>query len=223
MEVKKLSNYKLGILGGMGPLATVKLYERIVNKTKASCDQEHIEMVILNKCSIPDRTLALTANGTDPLPYLNEGIEELISLGCKYFCIPCNTAHAYKDRFKNLEKIEFIDMIEEAKKYLSSLKKDICVFCTNGTRKVNVYDAPFLVYPDISMQDDIMQIVTDTKAGVDCFDRLYGFIKKVNKPVLLACTEFSIYYDRLLKCSDIEVYDAMDILVNKIIEKCQSK
>lgn len=216
--MEKLSNYKVGILGGMGPLATVTLYERIVNRTKANFDQEHIEMVILNKCSIPDRTLALTKGQKDPLPYLNEGINELISLGCKYFVMPCNTAHAYKDRFNNLDKIIFIDMIEETKQYLSKLSKDIYVFCTNGTREVNIYNAPYLKYPNISLQDDIMDIITKTKAGINKIDDLVKLIKIVNKPVLLACTEFSIYYDRLKELKDIEVYDAMEILVNKIIE-----
>ena len=215
--MEKLSNYKVGILGGMGPLATVKLYERIVNKTKANFDQEHIEMVILNKCSIPDRTLALTKGGKDPLPYLNEGINELISLGCKYFVMPCNTAHAYKNQFNNLDKIEFLDMVSGAIDYLSKLGKDIYVFCTNGTRSVNVYNAPFLKYVDINLQDSIMDIITQTKAGKDEFDKLLKYIRTVNAPVLLACTEYSIYYDRLKEVSDIEVYDAMEILVDRII------
>ena len=215
--MERLSNYKVGILGGMGPLATVTLYDRIVQRTKASCDQEHIEMVVLNKCSIPDRTKALTENGIDPLPYLNEGIDDLIKLGCKYFIMPCNTAHAFKKGFKNLDKISFIDMIDETINYLSKLKKDVYAFCTNGTRKVNVYNASFLKYPDIIYQDKIMNVVTNTKAGMDEFDNLLKLIRLVNKPVLLACTEFSIYYDRLKKIDDIEVYDAMEILVNKVL------
>jgi len=217
-------NYKLGILGGMGPLATVKMYERIVNKTKAQFDQDHIEMVILNKCSIPDRTLALTQNGEDPLSYLNEGIEELIKMGCEYFAMPCNTAHAYAGRLQNLDKIKMINMIEETNKYFEKNQKKVVVFCTNGTREVNVYQGPNFRYPDMKYQNAIMQIVTDTKSGKDCLEDLLKKIIEVNQPVLLAWTEFSIYYDRLKELEEelvgIEVYDAMEILIDAIIDKC---
>lgn len=218
--------YSLGILGGMGPLATSTLYQRIISKTKVSCDQEHIEMVVLNKCSIPDRTKALLDNGENPIPKINEGINELISLGCRYFIIPCNTAHCFKKSFNNLDKITFIDMISETQKLLKGLEKKILVLCTDGTKKLDIYGNGLNVfYPESYFQAIIMNIITKTKAGEDA----YFLLKKVildfnNSPLLLACTELSIYYERLKKDSDLSnvvIYDALEILAQRAIEECQ--
>lgn len=218
--------YQLGILGGMGPLATATLFEKIVLRTKASCDQDHIQMVVLDKASIPDRTRAILYNEPSPLPKLNEGIEELISLDCKYFIMPCNTAHAFSKDFKNLDKIEFINMIEETKKKLSKSNQTFYVFCTDGTREVNVYDAPFLKYPDKDTQKKVMDIITRTKAGSDEFENLVKLIKEFNNNVLLACTELSIYFDKIYKMDrsgkefkNILIEDAMDILIDSVFDK----
>ncbi len=211
--------YKLGILGGMGPAATSKLFQRIIDKTTASSDQEHIEMVILNKCSIPDRTKALLNHEESPIDKINEGIEELIKLNCEYFIIPCNTAHAYKKEFKNLDKIKFIDMIDNSIDYVHNLQEEAVVLCTNGTRKVNVYNDPLLTYPDDKTQDKVMEIVTNIKAGLDQREELNKIIKDLDKNVLLACTELSIYYGNLN--SNHYILDSMELLIDKIIEICK--
>ena len=69
--------YDLGIIGGMGSEATVEIYKRIINRTKHTCDQEHMKIVILNNSIIPDRTNCILNNGENPLPYLNESIKDL--------------------------------------------------------------------------------------------------------------------------------------------------
>ena len=113
--------------------------------------------------------------------------------------MPCNTAHAFSKDFKNLDKIEFINMIEETKKKLSKSNQTFYVFCTDGTREVNVYDAPYLKYPDKDTQKKVMDIITRTKAGSDEFENLVKLIKEFNNNVLLACTELSIYFDKIYK------------------------
>lgn len=54
----------LGVIGGMGPLATQVFYKRIIDRTEAACDQEHIDMIILNHASMPDRTAAIRTGDT---------------------------------------------------------------------------------------------------------------------------------------------------------------
>lgn len=218
-------SYKLGILGGMGPSATITLYQKIVNKTVACNDQEHLEMVVLNKCSIPDRTKALVNGGDDPLPKLNEGINELIKLGCKYFIVPCNTAHAYKNKFNNLDKIEFIDMIDETLSVLESVPENICLLCTYGTREVNVYGkGKKIVYPNDVIQKKVMDVITNTKAGKNEKDNLKEIIKAIdNKNILFGCTELSIYYDGLKKDDELKdfiIFDALEILAVAALKKC---
>ena len=217
-------NYKLGILGGMGPSATCSLYQRIIDHTKADFDQDHIKMVILNNCDTPDRTLALTENGIDPLSYLNDGIKTLVSLGCEYFVIPCNTAHAFSKDFIMQDKIIFINMIEEVNKKLEKYQdKKVCVLCTNGTRMTHIYDSPNLDINYPHNQDLVMQVITNTKAGIDELNELQNIIDKEKEIdiFLLACTELSLYKDRLK--TDKIIIDAMDVLVESIIKACNKE
>lgn len=217
--------YKLGILGGMGPLATCKLYEKIINKTYANCDQDHIEMVIINKCSIPDRTKAIFDNGDNPILKINEGIDELIKNGCENFIIPCNTAHYFKDKFDLQGKINFIDMIEETKSFLEENYKNskICVLATNGTVKTNIYGKNTnldINYPNEIIQKQVMDIIYKTKSGNDMCLELQKIIdNKEYDLYLLACTELSIYNERL----NGNTLDAMDVLVSSVIRKCGKK
>ena len=215
--------YKLGVLGGMGPVATADLYKRISEHTKASSDQDHIKMVILNDCDTPDRTKALLDNGESPVNALNEGINTLISLGCEYFIIPCNTAHAYSKDFNNLDKIKFISMTNETKNELKEKYqgKKVCVLCTNGTKATKIYEDKDLDINYPHNQDDVMDVVTNTKAGIDDIKKIQRIVKEEEKNYdifLLACTELSSYKNRI-KTKRI-VLDAMDILVYKTIKAC---
>ena len=90
---------KLGIIGGMGPEATVDFYHKIVNHTVASIDQEHIDIVILNHASIIDRTYALK-NGLEQvlINSLLEDIRIMENLNVKNIAIPCNTCHTILDK-----------------------------------------------------------------------------------------------------------------------------
>lgn len=220
--------YKLGILGGMGPLATAKLYEMIINKTEASCDQEHLELVILNNCTIPDRTDAIINNGVDPVSKLNEGINTLENIGCEYFVIPCNTAHFFKNRLI-MKNIQMIDMIDEALLKIKKINKDakVCVLCTDGTRKSKVYEKDSSVninYPKDEIQKKVMEVIYQTKAGFDkekLLTEIFMEEKKNFDIFLLACTELSIYYEKYR--NNPFIIDAMDNLSEVIISKCGKK
>ena len=223
--------YKLGILGGMGPEATSILFSKLVENVDAKNDQEHIECVVLNKCSIPDRTEALVNNGADPLPKLNEGINELIKLDCEYFLMPCNTAHSFKDGFENLDKIKFIDMVDTAKNYVSDFCKDsgeeVTLFCTKGTTKADIYNSEYIAYPSEDVQNEVMDIITSVKSGNDESENLKELVIRENKPVMFACTELSIYYEELNQyfkenpIGNVTLFDTMDILINRAIELCK--
>ena len=216
-------SYKLGILGGMGPSATASLYQRIIDHTKASKDQDHIKMVILNNVDIPDRTLALLEGKENPLPKLNEGIDTLVKLECEYFVIPCNTAHAYAKQFNLQGKIKFISMVDTVHQELLTNypNKKICLLGTNGTKEAHVYERKDININYPLHQDEAMQVVTNTKAGLNELERLQKIINEEEKNCdlfLLACTENSLYKDKLK--SKKVIIDAMDLLVKEIIKKC---
>ena len=86
----------LGIIGGMGPLSAVKLFERIVLLTDANCDQEHLRIFIDNNTSIPDRTDYILGNiSDDPREQLIQSAQKLQAIGADYLAICCNTAHYF--------------------------------------------------------------------------------------------------------------------------------
>lgn len=85
----------IGIIGGMGPLATADLFRKIVTHTQATCDQDHLHVIIDNNTAIPDRTAALLRGGEDPLPQMQKSARMLESDGADCLIMPCNTAHFF--------------------------------------------------------------------------------------------------------------------------------
>jgi len=87
----------LGVLGGMGPLASAQFMLRLTLLTAAARDQDHIPAVLWSDPRVPDRTGNRLAGGEDPLPWLLHGIAGLKQAGCGAIAIPCNTAHGWYD------------------------------------------------------------------------------------------------------------------------------
>ncbi len=214
--------YKLGIIGGMGPLATSELFRRIVLKTDAKFDREHIKIAILNNPSIPDRTQAIVAGGNSPVPYLNEAIADLKKLGAEYVIMPCNTAHYFVDKV-DFQGLKFINMVEETLNYLKEKHSDkkIIVLSTSGTNVANVYRSKDLniSYADYMSQKSLDQFIYQIKEGYDLEAiaiRLKKMLADKSIVYVLACTELSLLKEYL---KEYIIVDAMDILVLKTIEK----
>src|SRR5215831_17178870 len=91
----------LGVLGGMGPLASAHFMVRLTLLTPADRDQDHIPTVLWSDPRIPDRTVEDPTGDADPLPWLRRGISGLRDAGCGAIAIPCNTAHRWYDAMRN--------------------------------------------------------------------------------------------------------------------------
>ena len=87
----------LGVLGGMGPLASAHFMVRLTLLTPAERDQDHIPTILWSDPRVPDRTRGKLAGGDDPLPWLLRGIRGLRQAGVEAIAIPCNTAHGWYD------------------------------------------------------------------------------------------------------------------------------
>ncbi len=221
--------YDLGIVGGMGPEATAELFRRIVKLTKASCDQEHLSICILNQTKIPDRTLHIVNNDPSPLELLKQTVDELKLIGVKRFIMPCNTAHYFASEVSN-RGIQLIDMIETTKDYIRICygEANICVLSSSGTAKAHVYQGKNLFYPDSNIQNQIMNTITSIKGNTKDIDinrdRLISIMKTIKKNYgdcifILACTEISTALSDLKLC-DIEYVDAMEVLAIQSIIQC---
>ena len=134
----------LGVLGGVGPLATIYFADLVVKMTDAKTDQEHISMVILNHGAIPDRTdYILDHSKPNPLPVMIADAKKLQAAGCDYIVIPCNTAHYLYDEIQKNVDIPIINIIEETVKYAIKTVpglKTLGVLATEGTIKSGSYE-----------------------------------------------------------------------------------
>lgn len=104
----------LGVLGGMGPLASAQFMLRLTLLTPASRDQEHIPAVLWSDPRVPDRTVGRLSGAADPLPWLLRGINGLRQAGCGAIAIPCNTAHAWYEPMLQAASMPILHIVDAA-------------------------------------------------------------------------------------------------------------
>ena len=104
----------LGVLGGMGPLASAQFMLRLTLLTPAARDQEHLPALLWSDPRIPDRSAARLAGGADPLPWMRRGIAGLQAAGCGAIAIPCNTAHGWFDALQAATPLPILHIVDAA-------------------------------------------------------------------------------------------------------------
>ena len=104
----------LGVLGGMGPLASAQFMLRLTLLTPATRDQEHIPTVLWSDPRVPDRTVGKLSGGADPLPWLLRGVAGLQHAGCGAIAIPCNTAHGWYDAMRDAARVPILHIVDAA-------------------------------------------------------------------------------------------------------------
>ena len=104
----------LGILGGMGPLATADFYAKLIAQTPAARDQDHVPVVIYAVPQVPDRTAALLRGGATPVPALLAGLRTLVAAGAQAIAMPCNTAHAWFDELAAQSPVPLLHIADAA-------------------------------------------------------------------------------------------------------------
>ncbi len=235
MEIKTL-----GILGGVGPLASVRFSEMMINMTDAKTDQEHIPLLMFNDNTIPDRTsFILGRSSIDPVPKMINGIKKLVDFGSDYIVITCNTAHYFYNQLQASASVPVVNMIEEAVT-ASILKKQgvkkIGVLATDGTIESGVYRKVIeergltCVVPSKKSQSIVMDIIyNQVKAGEDV--DVHSFLKIIDElrhdgcdVIILGCTELSVINsDNNLTLHSGDIVDAMEALAQKCITLCGKK
>ncbi|MBR1780405.1 MAG: aspartate/glutamate racemase family protein [Oscillospiraceae bacterium] len=225
----------LGVLGGVGPMATVYFADLVVRMTEAETDQDHISMVILNHPTIPDRTAyILDHSKPNPVPVMVEDARRLEADGCDYIVIPCNTAHYFYDEIQRNVRVPILNILEETVRACQETVpnlKTIGVLATDGTIQSHAYQNIIerhgltCIVPEPGDQASLMTIIYEqVKAGrpVDLFEfhRIIGEMKKRGcDAVILGCTELSIIHrDANLRRPD--VVDSMECLARSSILAC---
>lgn len=200
----------IGILGGMGPMATVNLAGAIVENTLAECDQQHPPVIVDSNTRIPDRTAYLVGKSSeDPRVELLAAATRLEKSGAACIIMPCNTAHAFYEDISAKVSIPFLHMIEETAKWITEkypVQKRIGVLATQGTYRANVYRDGLRKYgltqvvPDQRGQDEVTRVIYEgVKANSFSFDfsgyqKVIEDLKAINNVeiVILGCTELSV-------------------------------
>lgn len=224
----------VGVIGGVGPMATVYYMQRVIEMTAANCDQEHINMLVFNDCDIPDRTAFITEQSSDnPLPVMIEDAKRLEAAGCDFVVIPCNTAHYFYDELEQSVHIPVVNIVEETIRYAKARVLNLqCVgiLATTGTIVTGTYqkyaEAAGLtaVIPDADSQEALMRIIYDgVKAGRPVsraeFDAVANALRAQGAQCLiLGCTELSVL-KRDLPIDDPDVLDSIDVLASETVRR----
>ncbi len=224
----------VGVIGGVGPMATVYYMQRVIEMTKADCDQDHINMLVMNDCDIPDRTAFITEKSPDnPLPVMVEDAKRLEHAGCDFVVIPCNTAHYFYDELQHAVDIPVVNIVSETIRYAKEMTKDLkCVgiLATTGTIVTGTYQkyAQEAGLDAVILNDDaqakLMHIIYDcVKAGKPVpradFDEVANALRAQGAQVLiLGCTELSVL-KRDLPITEEDVLDSIDVLASETVRR----
>lgn len=220
----------IGIIGGMGPLATVDIFNKIVRYTKAKSDQEHVRICIDSNPRIPDRTKAILFGGPSPVPELALSARRLENMGSDVLIIPCNTAHYYFEQVAQAVNIPILHMIKETAQAIK--QKGIArvgVLATEGTVKAGVYENALLshgiktVYPNPSEQETVTEVIykgvkalnTEYPVG-DFKNAVRHLFENGAEVVVLGCTELPLAFE--MYGLNYPHIDPTLILVKKAIE-----
>jgi aspartate racemase len=198
----------LGVLGGMGPLASAQFMLRLTQLTPATRDQDHIPTVLWSDPRVPDRTAGRLSDGTDPLPWLLRGIEGLRRAGCSAIAVPCNTAHGWYDEMQAAAQMPILHIVDAAGVELHRLgisRGIIGVMGTQATLAMRLYQNRLgaqgwdCIIPDQrEMEHLVSPAIALVKANrpADAYAPLSEVVRSLRRrgaaSVVLGCTEIPL-------------------------------
>lgn len=223
---------KLGVIGGMGPLATAIFIQMVIEMTEAVKDSEHIEMDILNVPGIPDRTDFILGKSTqNPVEAIRRLRQQLEESGADVIAMPCNTAFYFVDEIMKGSGLPIIHAIAETGKYLkeSGIKK-VGILATDGTLATGLFEkglADFgieTVIPDDVNQRLVMSMIyDDVKAGKSIAEEklrtVENHLKEKGAEILiLGCTELTLA--RRAGLAGEGYLDTLEVMARKAVMEC---
>jgi aspartate racemase len=236
-----MSEKIIGILGGMGPEATIDLFAKIVKGTRVKKDQDHLRILIDNNPKVPDRTLAIQKKGPSPLPQLIRSAKILENAGADFIVIPCVTAHYYYKSLKRKAKIPILNLVEMTVQYIKNRLKRISkvgLLATTGTIQAGLFQTSFshtglqLIIPTPEVQKRWVMEAIYGRRGIKVIGASENskrlilnasekLIHQGAQAIIAGCTEVPL----VLKEKDLSVpvIDPISILAEAAIEKAQGR
>ena len=201
----------LGVLGGMGPLATVDFMAKVIALTPVSRDQDHVPLMVYSIPQVPDRTKSILEGGESPLPAMLEGLRVLENAGAGCIASPCNTAHHWFDAMEGACGVELLHIVDCA---CASLERSglgegpVGLLSTAGTIAAGIYQKRLgergydCLVPDAAdMEALVSEGIRLVKAGTidaarTCLEKATANLRKRGAgTVVLGCTEIPVALD----------------------------
>ncbi|HEY5757705.1 MAG TPA: amino acid racemase [Steroidobacter sp.] len=197
----------IGVLGGMGPMATIDFMAKVVALTPATCDQAHMPLIVHQVPQIPDRSTAILKGGDAPLGPMLAGLRRLARAGVELAVIPCNTAHHWHAQLSQLQELPLLHIAEAVRQELilqGAHDKQVALMATRGTHLAGIYSGRLgPAFEPLLSGDEAVQKLVDvsiaavkagdlaqgTRAALEATDRLFSAGAEV---LILGCTELPI-------------------------------
>ena len=200
------NKYRIGIGGGMGPMAGVMLQKLIIENTVATKDQDHIQVVCFTNPDIPDRTISLKENNGEAFSSaIVQSIKVLEKTGVQSILLPCNTSHTRFNEIQNESAVPLVNMVQIM---LDKMRKEnvttFGLLATDGTIAAKVFETDKnlkVILPDVATQKNVMDTIYKIKSGLynDPVIRasLNSIVEHLEQQgaerIVLGCTELSLY------------------------------
>lgn len=226
----------IGILGGMGPEATLDCYSRIIKCTPAKTDQEHLRVIIDSNPKVPDRTAAIIGESESPVPILAAGCRSLQLAGADFIIIPCVSAHFFLDEIQQQIELPILSIFDVVTETLASDHpqiKTVGLMGTTGTITGGLFQNRLstegikTIVPDEVNQSKVMAAIYDIKNSQPARSRAQitsdlvaaaeSLISNGVRGIIAGCTEIplALSQDNL----SVPYFDALTILAHAAVLK----
>ena len=200
----------LGVIGGMGPLATADFFRKLIDATPAERDEDHIPVLVHSVPQVPSRPAAILSNGPSPLPALIAARDRLLDAGASVLAMPCNTAHHWYAELIDGCPAPFIHIVDAVAEELPAGGRAASMIATQATLRSRVFEGRLAVHgivlraPDQAIYDSAVQPAIDAvkRGALNDGGRLIepvvaAELERGAAAVVLACTELPIALDAI--------------------------
>jgi aspartate racemase len=233
-SVPKLPAGWLGVIGGMGPLATSDFLKKLTLSTQAQTDQQHIPTLLFGDCTTPDRTASVLGSGPSPLPQLLAAVDFLNAAGVQVIAMPCNSAHCWYQDLVDRAQMPFLHIVDSSAQQVLARNpqaRTIGVLSTEGTARMGIYTQRLTalhLQPMTPMNEDFTDLISPGIAFVKAGDleaggallrkAAYRLFDRGADAVILGCTEIPLGMEHELETDPLRFIDSTQALVEATLK-----
>ena len=218
---------RVGVLGGMGPEATVLFMQRVIGRTEVTDDQDHVPLLVDNNPQVPSRVKAIVdGTGADPGPVLAAMARRLEAAGAEALAMPCNTAHHFAPEIRGAVCIPFLDMVAlSARRLAEAGVRRVGILASPAIRITGVFERPLAEHGVAPLYDrgeeDALAAIRAVKvrdyepARRTLATAAAAFERAGADALLVACTEFSILTEAARNV--LPLVDTIDVLAEEVV------